>query len=185
MTQEFVTLPREVVEQVLEALEEADLLMEHRQNIELRRSALVALRAALEQPQVEQAPVAWLWVNKQTGAKGVCFEIPTAFHPDYLWRHLYTNPQPQRKPQGEQEPVAWIWAEWSSRNVTFDGPPAVPSVRDELTKPAWAPLYTNPQLQRQPLTDAEIADLLIDLPVLGTGYFLRIARAIEAAHNIK
>ena len=35
------------------------------------------------------------------------------------------------------------------------------------------------------MTDAEIADLLIDLPVLGTGYFLRIARAIEAAHNIK
>lgn len=49
MTQEFVTLPREVAQQALEALEEADLLMEHRQNVELRRSALVTLRAALEQ----------------------------------------------------------------------------------------------------------------------------------------
>lgn len=51
MTQEFVTLPREVVENALDALNEADLLTEHRQDIELRRSALVALRAALEQPQ--------------------------------------------------------------------------------------------------------------------------------------
>jgi RNA polymerase-binding transcription factor DksA len=175
-TQEFVTLPREVVEQALEALEEADLLMEHRQNIELRRSALVALRAALEQPQEspygecdecgteysfdptdggsicvaclkerleqsqgEQAPVAWLWVNKQTGAKGVCFEIPTAFHPDYLWRHLYTHPQPAQKP-----------------------------LTDDQVLKAVRHLYQS------------------DLPVgMGFSDDLDVARAIEAAHNIK
>lgn len=49
-----ITLDRSVVEQVLEALEEADLLMEHRQNVELRRSALVTLRAALEQPLTDE-----------------------------------------------------------------------------------------------------------------------------------
>ena len=55
-----ITIDRSVVEQALEALDEADLLMEHRQNIELRRSALVALREALKLPQVEQGPVAWI-----------------------------------------------------------------------------------------------------------------------------
>ena len=55
-----ILIDRSVVEQALEALDEADLLMEHRQNIELRRSALVALREALKLPQVEQGPVAWI-----------------------------------------------------------------------------------------------------------------------------
>jgi hypothetical protein len=37
-----------------------------------------------------------------------------------------------------------------------------------------------PDLEWVGLTDVEIGDALIDLPVLGNGYFLRIARAIEA-----
>ena len=117
MTQEFVTLPREVAQQALEALEEADLLMEHRQNVELRRSALVTLRAALEQSQGEQAPVAWLWVNKQTGAKGVCFEIPAAFHPDYLWRHLYTHPQPKREPLTDDVIADLMMRTWGCASI--------------------------------------------------------------------
>lgn len=95
--------------------------------------------AALEQSQGEQAPVAWLWVNKQTGAKGVCFEIPTAFHPDYLWRHLYTHPQPAQKP-----------------------------LTDDQVLKAVRHLYQS------------------DLPVgMGFSDDLDVARAIEAAHNIK
>ena len=39
------------------------------------------------------------------------------------------------------------------------------------------------QLQ-QPLTDWQIVETLMPLPVQGTGYFLRIARAIERAHGI-
>jgi hypothetical protein len=59
-----------------------------------------------------------------------------------------------QQPQGEQEPLAWIREEWSSRTLNFDGPPTVPSVRDELTKPVWTPLYTHPQPKRE-LTDDE------------------------------
>lgn len=50
MTQEFVTLPREVVEYVLKAMGCGGLLKQ--------RQAMVALHAALEQTQVEQEPVA-------------------------------------------------------------------------------------------------------------------------------
>ena len=92
-----------------------------------------------EQSQGEQAPVAWLWVNKQTGVKGVCFEIPAAFHPDYLWRHLYTHPQPAQKP-----------------------------LTDDQVLKAVRHLYQS------------------DLPVgMGFSDDLDVARAIEAAHNIK
>ena len=35
------------------------------------------------------------------------------------------------------------------------------------------------------LTDDQIGDALIDLPIAGNGYFLRIARAIEAALKAK
>lgn len=50
--------------------------------------------------------------------------------------------------QAQQEPVAWICAEWSGSGVpelSFDGPPQELSVRDELTRPVWTPLYTAPQ----------------------------------------
>ena len=52
-----ITIPRSVVEQALDALQDADTIMEHRQDIELRRSAMTALRAALEQPQVGEVVV--------------------------------------------------------------------------------------------------------------------------------
>ena len=45
------------------------------------------------------------------------------------------------------------------------------------------PLYVRPQPDREwvGLTDVEVGDALIDLPILGNGYFLRISRAIEKA----
>ena len=56
MTQEFVTLPREVVEQALEALFEADSVREDYQNVKMRRDSITALRAALDRLQAEQDP---------------------------------------------------------------------------------------------------------------------------------
>ena len=64
--------------------------------------------------------------------------------------------------QPKQEPVTWMYSDAEGNNPV--------------------PLYTEP-LKREwvGLTDEEIGDALIDLPVLGNGYFLRIARAIETA----
>ena len=158
-----VLIDSEVLEQALEALiycEAPDSSSE-----EQRFQAAIALRAALEQPKQNEC------ICNQGQVCGVC--------------------DPIFQPQGEQEPVAWIWAEWSSRKLTFDGPPAVPSVRDELTKPVWTPLYTHPQPAQKPLTDEEILKAVrhlyhSDLPVgMGFSDDLDVARAIEAAHNIK
>jgi hypothetical protein len=50
--------------------------------------------------------------------------------------------------------------------------------------PVGTKLYTTPP-QRKPLTDEEIQHLLMPVRISGDGYYLRIARAIEAAHGIK
>jgi hypothetical protein len=96
-----------------------------------------------------------------------------------------------QQPQGEQEPLAWIREEWSSRTLNFDGPPTVPSVRDELTKPVWTPLYTHPQPKREPLTDNQIDKIAESMPgglegfLKGWGW-RQFARAVlENDHNIK
>ena len=62
---EMIMLPREVVEQALEALREAQVLMERFQDEKLRRSAMKALRAALEQPKSN--PVPYLWYDPENG----------------------------------------------------------------------------------------------------------------------
>ena len=51
-----------------------------------------------------------------------------------------------------------------------------------MTLPMGTKLHTEPPKREWVgLNDVEIGDALIDLPVLGNGYFLRIARAIETA----
>ncbi len=45
--------------------------------------------------------------------------------------------------------------------------------------------YYTTSPQRKPMTDEEIQDLLMPVRISGDGYYLRIARAIEAAHGIK
>lgn len=52
MTEKFVTLPREVLEQALDAFENAGLWKQ--------QQTMQALSDALEQPQAEQEPVAWM-----------------------------------------------------------------------------------------------------------------------------
>ena len=131
MTEKFVTLPREVLEQSLNALDAG---------VKISPNSVLhdRLRAALEQPQIEQEPVAW--IENLVGA-------------------LSYNPyhEASRKlPEG----------------VRFD-------------------LYTRPQPSREPMTDEEILKAVrhlyhSDLPVgMGFSDDLDVARAIEAAHNIK
>ena len=74
MTQEFVTLPREVVELAIEAMKWAfpnsiRLTADHRNSID-------SLRAALERPQDNQDPVAWLHTDRLGGKQAFTNEPP-------------------------------------------------------------------------------------------------------------
>ena len=76
----------------------------------------------------------------------------------------------------EQEPVAWI----------STGPARM--IHWTADKPAygddWVPLYTTPP-QRKPLTDEDVERIVREARVGEHGIGYTIARAIEAAHNIK
>ena len=78
-----ITLPRSVVEQALEALDES--YADTRQG----RALADALRAALEQPQVEQGPFCYVNVNKQG-------DVTSVIKRKDSWRKtpLYLHPQP-------------------------------------------------------------------------------------------
>ncbi len=83
--------------------------------------------------------------------------------------------------QPKQEPVRWMY-DWQNDGLTVTD--WVTSDKGEAYAKGHSnirPLYTEPPKREWVgLTDVEINDALIDLPVLGNGYFLRIARAIEA-----
>ena len=95
----------------------------------------------------------------------------------------------QSQPQAEQEPVAWIEHEWSGsglRHLHFER--HAPTVRDEVVRPVWTPLYPRPQ-PRQPLTDAQINGHRLALPYNGEDLpdpwdFKQGVRAAERAHGI-
>ena len=192
--QEFVTLPREVVKGALE-------LWKNGCGIALGQ----LLESILEQPQSDQPAMTPIAQRKLEDlvASGYTISGYSVYHEQKHQHGFVTGaglvgwwkPEGMEYPQprGEQEPVAWIRTEWSSRTLNFDGPPTVPSVRDELTKPVWTPLYTHQQPKREPLTDAQAKALLAELtgryPACANDYNwdyeLRIIRIIEAAHNIK
>ena len=215
MTEKFVTLPREVLEQALNALEAG---------VKISPNSVLhdRLRAALEQPQGDQEPVAWCVMNgvsryqllkTKVVADALAAEMQkrhdlsgsiAAFHV----KPAYTHPQDLRcksnqarlatlwgyvkadQPQAEQEPVAWR---------LFDDDP-IPG-----TKPKWVYydkddfvndvdptehfqlecLYTHPQPKRDPLPDHYINDMFSAASIAEGDMFRRFARAIEAAHNIK
>lgn len=239
MTQKFVTLPREVVENALDALNEADLLTDHRQDIELRRSALVALRAALEQPQNHVPDVGNM---VQSGWKLVPVE-PTCgmvlagehsmkqhdfFRLDAGYRAMLAA-APQHPTTEQYSEVEQSQAEQKPR-FFYDEEDALLWTPEEAQygPEGMTALYTNPQPQQEPLSTARIDELieegifggnpyelvrrleeergvfmtrpLTDEQVLkavrhlyqsdiaaGMGFSddLDVARAIEAAHNIK
>ena len=78
--------------------------------------------------------------------------------------------------QPEQEPLAWI----------STGPASM--IHWTADKPAygddWVPLYTTPP-QRKPLTDEDVERIVREARVGEHGIGYTIARAIEAAHDIK
>lgn len=85
--------------------------------------------------------------------------------------------------QVQQEPVAWIEHDWSGsgqRRLSFER--REPTVRDDVVRPVWTPLYTPPPA-RKPLTDEQIDALVLDEEGLPTSH-LEFARAIERAHGI-
>ena len=197
MTQEFVTLPREVVEQAMEALLNEGNFRKLRKP--LIEESIKQIKAALEQPQNHIPGVRNMVL---AGWKMVPVEPTQGMLDAYIhmqgrfssvrsdWAAmLAAAPQPPTTEQSsvvqsqvEQEPVAWIRTDWSSRDVTFDGPPAVPSVRDELTKPAWTPLYTRPQRERQPLSTERI-DELIEEGIFG-GNPYELVRRLEEERGV-
>ena len=94
-------------------------------------------------------------------------------NPDSLANH----PTFRRAPQQQAEPVAWT-------NDDLD----IELTHKPWMSEAWKPLYTAPP-QRKPLTDEEIDQLLPEIVSGGSftviTYGRAVARAIEAAHNIK
>ena len=95
MTQEFVTLRREVVEQALEAL---NLAYEGKCRLDTIPNATDALRAALEQPQGEREPVGKLISDPYEGHIFIPYGDRWPFNED-----LYTHPQPQRQPLTDEQ----------------------------------------------------------------------------------
>ena len=194
-----ITLPRSVVEQALEALfmykpMVTGVTFQH------GLDAMQALRAALDQPQVEQEPTPngathrqpkqgafykrvdgkwYVWSRMENGGSHRWYISPGTT--ESCLDPIYTHPQPQV----EQEPVAWLWIiDGKRHSVSFGGP-------NSNTPKDWIvqPLYTHPQPKRQPLTDAEILMVLdaADIPDLPRDFKdvdIDIARAIEAAHEI-
>ena len=146
MTQEFVTLPREVVEQALLALRIDDLA--------LVRESVVALRAALEQPQAKQpvmTPIAQRKLEDLV-ASGYTISGYSVYHEQKHQHGFVTGaglvgwwrPEGVEYPQplGEQEPVAWLTIEVMGSRTKVDV-----EWEDQLQKlPSGIyKLYTNPQ----------------------------------------
>ena len=65
------------------------------------------------------------------------------------------------------------------RHLHFERP--APTVRDEVVRPVWTPLYTHPQPKREPLTEMEINTIWRNSTHRTT---VEVVRAIEAAHGI-
>lgn len=169
-----ITLDRSVVEQVLEALEEADLLMEHRQNVELRRSALVTLRAALEQPKQNEC------ICNQGQVCGVCDPIfqPQGEQEPKVWLDGATHYQPQQKAFYKRV-SADEWYVWD--RVLQEEPPDWRRSLGTSDSAYW--VLRHPQSPRQPLTDEQIEKICpsFDDPMRSEMWKI----GFKAAHKIK
>jgi len=156
MTQEFVTLPREVVKNAISALRNTETESASQYKLEL--DSMKALQLALEQPQGEQeaAPNGATHIQLQQGA--FYKRVDDKW---YVWS-LMKNGEPHR----------WY-------------------ISPGTAESCLEPLATTPKQKREPLTDEEILKAVrhlyhSDLPVgMGFSDDLDVARAIEAAHNIK
>ena len=170
-----ILIARSVVEKALKALYEADSLMEHHTNIELRRSALVELRAALEQPQdhteqnLNMVPEGWKLVPVEPtsemldAGRNACegrfypqdmLHGPRAMMADSWAAMLDAAPQPPvvEQPKGEQEPVGEAGSMPGTDGFTM-------ACFRASDVPVGTKLYTHPQPQREPLTEADLYDI--------------------------
>ena len=86
--------------------------------------------------------------------------------------------------QPKQEPLAWGVFEGNLHDMFFTEAEAVEMAQLKGTHAEIRPLYTAPS-QRKPLTDEDVERIVREARVGEHGIGYTIARAIEAAHNIK
>lgn len=151
-------------------------------------TAVTALRAALEQPEPDPEPVAWM--QKSTGV------IRSDWHFDKSgYVPLYAVPPLEPAPEPAPEPVAWRIRRdgiWSYRSHDVPGlvtEPlyAVPPITQTAIE-KWKRMANVMGEYHKPLSDDALwamwdADLHEDCPDFRE--FKHAARAVEAAHGIK
>ena len=161
MTEKFVTLPREVVERTLEALSLALSDVDWRKDSPTQpviHKAYNATCAAMEQPQDEQKPFAWIspraleWGTRQSEK---VVKLTCKAQPEYDFTEpLYTHPQPQV----EQEPVAWMH-QCNKRpdlaELSFSKREPALAVKGYKTRPLIFGDIAHPQPKREPLCEDE------------------------------
>ena len=170
MTQEFVTLPREVVEQALEALfmykpMATGVTFQH------GLEAMQALRAALDQPQADQPAMTPIAQRKLEDlvASGYTISGYSIYHEQKHQHGFVTGaglvgwwkPEGMEypQPQGEQEPVAWI--ENLGGGIGYN---PYHEAAQKLPEGVRFDLYTQPQPKREPLTDNQIDKIAESMP---------------------
>lgn len=167
-----ILIDRSVVEQALEALfmykpMVTGVTFQH------GLDAMQALRAALEQPQVEQEPVAWIRglpeeathiaAAKAKVRSGGQIDISIrAFKYDDGVLMVYVT-------DNDNEYPGWRKAADAFYHLNF---PVIP-------------ISTHPQPPRQPLTREDIAFIAAACGGLASDFVVSVARAIEAAHGVK
>lgn len=103
-----ITMPRSVVEQALEALQATGTGYEPPDQLRKEMLACRALRAALEQSQVEQETVGEAGPMPGTdGFTMTCFrasDVPAG-------TKLYTHPQPKRQPLTDEQIIGAVYGD--------------------------------------------------------------------------
>ena len=195
MTQEFVTLPREVVGQAIRSLERYCF------DVVVTKEVHAALRSALDQPQANQPAMTPIAQRKLDSllAEGYTISGYSIYHERKHQHGFVTGaglvgwwrPESMEhvQPQGEQEPVGFV------RQIDIEQMAKTPSDWGAMFGRVMGfntvPVYTHPQPKREPLTDEQVMQAVRHLYqsdfAAGMGFpdDLDVARAIEAAHNIK
>ena len=177
-----ITLPRSVVEQALEALDEIAWSNNTRRQSDRADDARIVLRAALEQAQVNspEIPEGWKLVPVEPtsemldAGRNACegrfypqdmLHGPRAMMADSWAAMLDAAPQPPvvEQPQVEQEPVAYYVMNGAALFQLFRSKSQADALAYDLQKRHdlsgslahfhVVPLYIRPQPPRQPLTD--------------------------------
>ena len=115
-----IVIDRAVVEQALEALEFSET-PSHRPQYEVEVSASIALRAALEQPQVEQEPVAEVIESHvRAGLDGLFTAEVASRERLSVGAELFIHPQPPRQPLTLDQILDAIRPAWSYPTCTLE-----------------------------------------------------------------